>query len=96
MQAKITQDEARLDSALTTTNDAFTAKQTEREEKFNAWLEDQGDELQELAKSHLDKVATFDTYGRIAPYEAIDSLREGTEKVAGLATADILAGKFKE
>ena len=42
LTVKITADETRLDTALTTSNEAFTAKQTEREEKFTAWLAEQG------------------------------------------------------
>lgn len=95
LTTKITQDEARLDTALTTTNDAFTAKQTEREEKFNAFVEQQGERLQGLAAEHLRALEDFVVKSRAA-YQEVDGLREGTEKVAGLASADILAGKFKE
>jgi hypothetical protein len=95
LSGKIKQDEARLDQALTTNNDAFTAKQTEREEKFKEFLEKQGEALKGLAATDL---ASIEERAKEAQsvYGQIDALREGTEKVAGLASADILAGKFKE
>jgi len=95
LTAKITQDEARLDTALTTMNEAFTAKQTEREEKFNAFVQEQGEALAELAGDHLTVLKNIVSEAQ-GVYTEIDQLREGTEKVAGLASADILAGKFKE
>lgn len=95
LSAKITSDETRLDTALTTNNDAFTTKQTEREEKFKAFIEEQGAALKDLASRDLNAISKSlaDATER---YEEIDALREGTEKVAGLASADILAGKYRE
>ncbi|WP_353951169.1 hypothetical protein V6K52_16250 [Knoellia sp. S7-12] len=95
LSSKIKQDEARLDQALTTNNDAFTAKQTEREEKFREFLTKQGEELEKLAATDLKTIRERrDEAEKV--YDQIDALRVGTEKVAGLASADILAGKFKE
>lgn len=48
-----------------------------------------------MAQPSLDEVDRIRDDARAA-YAQIDDLREGTEKVAGLASADILAGKFKE
>lgn len=95
LSGKIKQDEARLDQALTTNNDAFTAKQTEREEKFKKFLIEQGEALKSLAASDLQGIRDHAEKAQTV-YDQIDGLREGTEKVAGLASADILAGKFKE
>ena len=95
LTAKITADEARLDTALTTNNEAFTAKQTEREERFKAFIKDQGEALTAIADDDLTAMKDLVTQARTT-YGEIDGLREGTEKVAGLASADILAGKFKE
>jgi hypothetical protein len=95
LTAKITQDEARLDAALTTTNDAFTAKQTEREAKFKDFLNQQGEGLEQLADKHLTSLKGLASEGQ-KTYAVLDGLRVGTEKVAGLASADILAGKFNE
>lgn len=95
LATKITQDEARLDQALTTNNEAFTAKQTEREEKFGEFLTAQGEALQTLAEPDLQAIQKVrEEAGRI--FQKIDDLREGTEKVSGLASSDILAGKFQE
>lgn len=95
LSAKITADETRLDTALTTTNEAFTTKQTEREEKFKEFITNQGAALKELAGQDLDAISKTLAEAS-ARYKEIDALREGTEKVAGLASADILAGKYKE
>ncbi|NHA01924.1 hypothetical protein G5V59_26075 [Nocardioides sp. W3-2-3] len=95
LSAKITSDESRLDTALTTNNEAFTTKQTEREDKFKAFVKEQGEAPEALAQPSLDEVDRIRDDARAA-YAQIDDLREGTEKVAGLASADILAGKFKE
>lgn len=95
LSSKITSDEARLDTALTTNNEAFTTKQTEREEKFKAFIEEQGAALKDLASQNLDAISESLAHAT-ERYEEIDALREGTEKVAGLASADILAGKYRE
>jgi hypothetical protein len=95
LSSKITSDEARLDTALTTNNEVFTTKQTEREEKFKAFVEEQGAALKNLAAQDLQEISDRLT-SATERYEEIDALREGTEKVAGLASADILAGKYSE
>lgn len=95
LSGKIKQDEARLDQALTTNNETFTAKQTEREEKFKEFLAQQGDALKSMAAPDLAFIKHRAQEAQTT-YDQIDALREGTEKVAGLASADILAGKFKE
>jgi chromosome segregation ATPase len=41
LEERIEADETRLRTELTNTNEAFNAKQTERQEKFNEWLEEQ-------------------------------------------------------
>lgn len=95
LTSKITQDETRLDQALTTNNEAFTAKQTEREEKFREFLDAQGESLKTLAEPDLQAIQKV-REDAATVYQRIDDLREGTEKVAGLASSDILAGKFQE
>ncbi|WP_134738512.1 hypothetical protein [Nocardioides sp. 503] len=95
LSTKITADEARLDVALTNNNEAFTTKQTEREEKFNEFVQEQGLALKHLAIKDLNAIQEA-VQQADARYKEIDALREGTEKVAGLASADILAGKYKE
>jgi len=94
LSAKIAQDESRLDTALTTSNEAFNSKQTEREEKFAKFVAEQSARLSELAHGDLEQLRQFVASGQHT-YEQIDALRQGTEKVAGMASADILAGKFE-
>lgn len=95
LTTKITQDETRLDQALTSNNEAFTTKQTEREETFRNFLTAQGESLKTLAEPDLEAIQKV-REDATTVYRKIDDLREGTEKVAGLASADILAGKFQE
>lgn len=93
LSAKITQDETRLDASLTSHSEAFTSKQTEREERFKEFLEEQGAALDAMAEKDLASIEKKAEQAN-ASLAAIDALRHSTEKVAGLATADILSGEF--
>lgn len=95
LQERMTQDQTRLDSALTTMNEASNAKQTEREEKYNEALRRMGNDYQAIADGRL---ATSFKYLETAKrnFDAVNKLRSDTEVVAGLASADILAGRFAE
>jgi len=95
LTSKISEDESRLDTALTTNNEAFTAAQSERGESFKEWLDAKSEAFQGSAQPHLDTLETLQSDGQRI-YEKIDALRDGTEKVAGLASADLLAGKFEK
>ncbi len=90
----IKQDEARLSQALTTNNETFTAKQTEREEKFTAWLADQAKTLKELAADDLDVIKN-NRVNADAAYAEVDELREDTKTVAGLAAGDQVARGYR-
>jgi hypothetical protein len=94
LRTKITQDQARLDTALTTNNEAFSAKQAERQERFTSWLEEQGDELSELASSDLAAVKEAREAAEVALGE-INGLRDDTKVVAGLAAGDQVARGYK-
>lgn len=94
LTAKITQDETRLDAALTTNNDAFTKKQTDRDERFASWLEEQGKALQHLASKDLKVIQDHRTSADNA-LQAIDQLRDDTQTVAGLAAGDQVARGYK-
>lgn len=95
LRARIGKDETRLDEALTRNNDAFTAKQAEREDRFRDALDTQAANLENLVADRLQRIREVEADAKEA-FTAIDDLRSGTEKVAGLATADILAGKFAD
>lgn len=90
----IKQDEARLNQALTTNNETFTAKQTEREEKFIAWLADQGKALKKLAADDLEVIKN-QRVNADAAYADIDKLRDDTKTVAGLAAGDQVARGYR-
>lgn len=95
LTAKITADETRLDTALTTTNDAFTAKQTEREEKFTGWLDEQGKALKELADKDLN-VINANRESADTALKEIELLRDDTQTVAGLAAGDQVARGYRK
>lgn len=88
--SRIGTDEARLDTALTTTNQAFTDGQTKREERFSDWLSKKGGELTESAQPYLDQLQQVTSDGDQV-YRALEELRDSTERVAGQATAAVLA-----
>lgn len=94
-RAQISSDETRLDEALTRNNEVFTAKQTEREDRFREALDNQASRLEEIVAGRLQHIQELETDADEA-FAAIDQLRHDTEKVSGLAAADILAGKFAE
>lgn len=94
LSAKIAADEGRLDTALTTNNDAFTAKQTEREEKFTEWLEARGEALKSLADTDLKSIQEKREAAEIA-FAEVDQLRDDTQTVAGLAAGDQVARGYK-
>jgi len=94
LSAKITADEGRLDTALTTNNETFTAKQTEREAKFAEWLEAQGKALKALAAQDLKSIQA-DREAANAAYAEVDQLRDDTQTVAGLAAGDQVARGYK-
>lgn len=94
LSTRVAQDAARLDTALVTNNEAFTAKQTEREERFTAWLEQQGSSLRELAATDLSALHSFKANGENAFVE-IDKLRDDTKTVAGLAAGDQVGRGYK-
>lgn len=94
LATKVTQDEARLDTALTTNNDAFTAKQTEREERFTTWLTEQGEALKKLAGGDLEAIKAA-RVASDAAFNEVDKLRDDTKAVAALATGDQVARGYR-
>lgn len=94
LTATISQDETRLSTALTTNNDAFIAKQTEREEKFTSWLDQQAGALAHLAANDL-AAAKSSREMAAAAFAEIDGLRDDTKIVAGLAAGDQVARGYK-
>lgn len=94
LRTRIAQEQARLDTALTTNNEAFTSKQTERQERFTSWLEEQGEELSKLASDDLEAVRSAKEAAEGA-LEEVNQLRDDTKVVAGLATGDQVARGYK-
>lgn len=93
LTSKIKQDETRLDSALTGNNDAFIAKQTERQEKFTEWLEQQAEQLDARAMTDLSEVTHIRRRAEDRLTE-IEKLHTDVEKVSSKAAAAILAKDY--
>lgn len=95
LTAKVSQDETRLDVSLVSNNETFTAKQTEREQKFTEWLAEQGTALKGLADADLKSIReTRDA--AVTVFDEVDKLRDDTKNVAGLAAGDLVAGGYKK
>ncbi|GHF60972.1 hypothetical protein FHX82_002721 [Amycolatopsis bartoniae] len=90
---KISADESRLDSALTTSNEAFSESQRRRQEEFEQWIKEQGDNMTELAKPSLDATSAAKNEAE-ATLQDILKLHKDVEKVSGKATAAILAKDY--
>ncbi len=86
LQAKIAQDETRLDAALTNTNDSFNQAQTARDGTFSDWLEQRSSEFE----TGLDDIKSR-SQQRLTE---IEELHAAVEKVSGKAAAAILAKDY--
>ncbi|GAA2812029.1 hypothetical protein [Kribbella solani] len=93
LRTKISTDETRLDIALTQNNDAFTTKQTEREERYEKWLSDQSKALLSSAKPTMDKLQEIQGDAD-KQLDAVKVLRDDVEKVSGKAAAAVLARDY--
>jgi hypothetical protein len=88
--ARITADEARLDKALTDSNEAFRTAQNERDEAYRGWLKTQGEALEELAHPRLAQLTEMRDEAKKHLAELAD-LHDRVEKLAGKATGAVLA-----
>ena len=95
LDAKITKDETRLDTALTTSNEAFNSSQTDREKSFKEWLKAQESDFSKLAQPHLDSIVQARELATVRLSE-IEALRTSTVEMANLAAGDILADQYAE
>lgn len=93
LEAKITRDEARLDTALTTSNEAFTTAQTQRQQSFTDWLQEQEEAVASNAAPDLTQLVGMREEGSLH-LATIQQLHADVEKVSGKATAAILARDY--
>jgi cell division septum initiation protein DivIVA len=91
--AKITADETRLDTALNRNNETFIAAQTTREEKYQEWLNTQEESFTETVQPYLNTLKDKEMEGT-EHLQALEDLRDKTEKVAGDATGAMLARDY--
>ncbi|MDJ0314593.1 hypothetical protein [Arthrobacter sp. H35-D1] len=95
LTTRIGEGESRLSTALTETNDAFIKAQTDRQDRFGKWLEQQEQELLEQAKPHLDSIIDADDKAEAA-LEKVESLRTSVVGMSNLAAGDILGDQYKK
>lgn len=93
LDAKITQDETRLDSAVTTQVDGFNNAQTKREETFVDWLATRKNEYDLDVQKYENRLeeATVESQQIL---DQLKGLRDKTERVAGEATSARLARDY--
>lgn len=95
LDAKITQDETRLDNAVTTQVDGFTNAQTKREETFVEWLATRRQDYDSQVLEFLTALqGENDRASEIL--HGLQELRDKTEHVAGEATSAKLARDYGE
>lgn len=92
---RIGDDETRLATSLTETSDAFLKAQSDRQERFGKWLEQQEESFTDLAKPHLDAILQASDDAEEALEEVIQ-LRTSVVGMANLASGDILGDQYKK
>ena len=93
LDARITKDEIRLDTALTTNNETFITGQSTREKSFKEWLSEQETDFGDLAKPHVDSVIRAATVAA-EHLAVVTKLRTSTVDMSNLAAGDILADQY--
>jgi hypothetical protein len=93
LTAKITADEARLDTALVTSNETFTQSQTAREVAFKVFLEKYEVNLNEINEPVSEKLADAQV-GAEGVLAKMEDLYEKVEGLSGKAAGAVLAGDY--
>ena len=93
LDVKITQDETRLDSAVTTQVDGFNNAQTKREETFVDWLATRKNEYDLDVQKYENRLGETTEESRMI-LDRLKDLRDKTERVAGEATSARLARDY--
>lgn len=95
LSSRIDADETRISSALTESNEAFNKSQSERQERFGKWLEQQGESFNETAHPYFESIMAADAKAQKA-FEEIETLRTSVVDMASLASGDILGDQYKK
>lgn len=93
LDARVTKDEARLDSSLTTTNDSFNTAQSARETAFKDWLSTQETEFAKTVSPYLASISRSKEEAE-STLEVIKELGTSVEDMSNLAAGDILGGEY--
>jgi len=93
LESRIIKDEARLDAALTSNNEAFNTGQSAKEQAFKDWLRNQEHQFADLAQPHLQNITEAASTAEEALVE-VKSLRKSTVDMSQLAAGDILADQY--
>jgi hypothetical protein len=90
---KITADETRLDTALTTSNETFTKSQTQREADFKEWLANYEESLDQIAGTITEQTRVSMTEAQKTA-DDMASLYEKVEGLSGKAAGAVLARDY--
>lgn len=92
---QIESDKTRISSALTESNEAFNKAQSDRQERFGRWLEEQEESFLDAARPHIDSIVQADDQAEAALAQ-LEALRTSVVNMADLATGDILGDEYKK
>lgn len=95
LSSRISDDENRISTALTESNEAFNKSQTDRQERFSKWLEQQEDAFLEEARPQHENIMAASESASKALSE-VEALRTSVVDMANLASGDILGDAYKK
>lgn len=92
---QIESDKIRISSSLTESNEAFLKAQSDRQERFGRWLEEQEESFLDAARPHIDSIIEADDRAETALAQ-VEALRTSVVNMSNLATGDILGDEYKK
>lgn len=94
LSSRIADDETRISTALTESNEAFNKSQTDRQERFSKWLDQQEEAFLEEAKPQHENIVAASERASEALGE-VEALRTSVVDMSNLASGDILGDAYK-
>ncbi|MGI8394232.1 hypothetical protein [Leucobacter sp. W1038] len=95
LTSRIGEDETRISTALTESNEAFIKAQSERQERFGKWLEQQEERFDEEARPQYEGIMAAANRADEALKE-VEELRTSVVNMSNLASGDILGDEYKK
>lgn len=93
--SQIESDKTRISTALTESNEAFLKAQSDRQERFGRWLEEQEEGFTDAARPHIESIIEADEEAEAALAE-VKELRTSVVDMSNLATGDILGDEYRK